>query len=68
MINIFFQQLVLGYKLLEDKEGLVNNLKLRANYGITGNQEFAVNSAVARAIHGNNGSLNVVQNANEDLK
>jgi iron complex outermembrane receptor protein len=27
----------------------IRNLKLRANYGITGNQEFAVNSAVARA-------------------
>jgi iron complex outermembrane receptor protein len=46
----------------------MNNLKLRANYGITGNQEFAVNSAVARASYGNNGSLNVCSNANEDLK
>jgi iron complex outermembrane receptor protein len=41
MINMVIPAVGLGYKLLEDKEGLVNNLKLRANYGITGNQEFA---------------------------
>lgn len=63
-----FPALGLGYKVFEDKAGLVNSLKLRANYGITGNQEFAVNSAVARASYGNNGSLNVDTNANEDLK
>ena len=63
-----FPAVGLGYKVFEDKAGLVNSLKLRANYGITGNQEFAVNSAVARASYGNNGSLNVDSNANEDLK
>ena len=63
-----FPAIGLGYKVFEDKAGLVNSIKLRANYGITGNQEFAVNSAVARASYGNNGSLNVDSNANEDLK
>lgn len=63
-----FPAVGLGYKVFEDKAGLVNSIKLRANYGITGNQEFAVNSAVARASYGNNGSLNVDTNANEDLK
>ena len=63
-----FPSVGLGYKVFEDKAGLVNSLKLRANYGITGNQEFAVNSAVARASYGNNGSLNVDTNANPDLK
>lgn len=64
----YFPAVGLGYKLLEDNEGLLNTLKLRANYGITGNQEFAVNSAVARASYGNNGALNVDSNANEDLR
>jgi TonB-dependent starch-binding outer membrane protein SusC len=63
-----FPSVGLGYKVFEDKEGLVNNLKLRGNFGITGNQEFAVNSAVARASYGNNGALNVDTNANADLK
>lgn len=63
-----FPAIGLGYKVFEDKAGLVNSIKLRANYGITGNQEFAVNSAVARASYGLNGALNVDSNANEDLK
>ena len=63
-----FPSVGLGYKVFEDKAGLLNSLKVRANYGITGNQEFAVNSAVARASYGNNGSLNVDTNANADLK
>ncbi|BDB53945.1 SusC/RagA family TonB-linked outer membrane protein [Flavobacterium ammoniigenes] len=66
--NGSFPSVGLGYKVFEDKAGLVNSLKVRANYGITGNQEFAVNSAVARASYGNNGSLNVDTNANADLK
>ena len=66
--NGSFPSVGLGYKVFEDKAGLVNSVKVRANYGITGNQEFAVNSAVARASYGNNGSLNVDTNANADLK
>ncbi len=66
--NGSFPSVGLGYKVFEDKAGLLNSLKVRANFGITGNQEFAVNSAVARASYGNNGSLNVDTNANADLK
>jgi len=63
-----FPSVGLGYKVFEDKAGILNSLKLRTNYGVTGNQEFAVNSAVARASYGLNGSLNVDTNANADLK
>jgi iron complex outermembrane receptor protein len=66
--NGSFPSVGLGYKVFEDKAGLLNSLKVRANYGITGNQEFAVNSAVARASYGNNGSLNVDNNGNYNLK
>jgi iron complex outermembrane receptor protein len=54
--------------VVEDKEGLLNSFKIRGNYGITGNQEFAPNSAIARASYGNNGNLNVDTNSNADLK
>ena len=65
----YFPSVGLAYKVIEDKDGLVNNLKLRANYGITGNQEFASNSAIARAsFGGGEGSSNVDTNANENLK
>jgi TonB-linked SusC/RagA family outer membrane protein len=65
----YFPSIGLGYKVFEDKAGLVNSLKLRANYGITGNQEFAPNSAVSRAsFGGGDGSSIVDSNANENLK
>lgn len=35
-----------AYKLVESKDGLVNDVKIRGNYGSTGNQEFAANSAL----------------------
>jgi len=64
----YFPSLGVGYKIVNEEEGLVNNLKVRANWGITGNQEFAPNSAIARASYGNNGALNVDSNANSELK
>ncbi len=63
----YFPSLGLGYKVFEDKAGLVNSLKLRANYGITGNQEFAPNSAVARASYYDN-NQSTDSNANDKLK
>ena len=54
--------------LFQDHEGILNNLKLRANWGITGNSEFAVNSAIAKAEYGNNGVLNLSNNSNPDLR
>ncbi len=63
-----FPSVGVGYKVFEDKAGLLNNLKVRTNFGVTGNQEFAVNSAIARASYGNNGTFNVDTNDNSDLK
>ena len=63
----YFPAVGLGYKVFEDKVGLVNSIKLRANYGITGNQEFAVNSAVARSTYLINGKLESDSGANANL-
>ena len=43
-------------------------LKLRGNYGITGNQEFPVNSAVDKSNYGNGGSPQTVSGANSELR
>ncbi|WP_240723418.1 SusC/RagA family TonB-linked outer membrane protein [Flavobacterium sp. GT3P67] len=64
----YFPSVGIAYKVVEGKEGLVNDFKVRGNYGITGNQEFSPNSAIARASYGNNGTLGVDSNANADLK
>lgn len=56
-----------GYKVFDASEGTINFLKVRGNWGITGNQEFDANSAVARAEY-RDGSLNTANNANPDLK
>ncbi|MFE3869902.1 SusC/RagA family TonB-linked outer membrane protein [Flavobacterium sp. ZS1P70] len=64
----YFPSVGVAYKVVDEKEGLVNSFKIRGNYGITGNQEFAPNSAIARASYGNNGTLGVDSNANADLK
>ena len=58
----------IAYKLVENKEGLLNDFKIRGSYGITGNQEFPTNSSVARSSYGLNGSLNLDNNSNADLK
>lgn len=63
-----FPSLGAAYQLIDGKSGILNNFKIRGNWGITGNQEFAPNSAVARASYGNNGTLNVDSNANSQLK
>ena len=63
-----FPSLGLGYKILEGKEGWVNSLKLRGNFGVTGNQEFAPNSAIGRAVYGNNGAQTIDNSANANLK
>ncbi|SDZ87920.1 iron complex outermembrane recepter protein [Flavobacterium gillisiae] len=64
----YFPSVGIAYKVVDNHEGLVNDFKIRGNYGITGNQEFAPNSAIARASYGNNGSLNLDSNSNADLK
>jgi TonB-linked SusC/RagA family outer membrane protein len=64
----YFPSLGLAYNVFSDNEGILNNLKVRGNYGITGNQEFAPNSAILKTAYGNNGALSVVNNPNPDLK
>jgi iron complex outermembrane receptor protein len=64
----YFPSVGLAYKVVDNKDGLVNDFKIRGNYGITGNQEFAPNSAIARASYSNNGSLNLDSNSNADLR
>ena len=62
-----FPSIGLGYKLFEDHSGFINNLKIRGNWGITGNQEFEANSAIAKS-NFNNGSISTVTNANPNLE
>jgi len=64
----YFPSVGLAYKVVEDKDGLLNSFKLRANIGKTGNQEFAPNSAISRGSYQLNGVLTVDSNANADLK
>jgi TonB-dependent starch-binding outer membrane protein SusC len=56
-----------AYKLVSEKEGLVNAFKIRTNYGITGNSEFLVNSAIEK-IEYVNGAQKFVNNGNPNLK
>ena len=62
-----FPAVGLGYKFIENEAGSINNLKIRGSWGITGNQEFAVNSAISKSRY-SNGSVSVVTNANPDLE
>ena len=48
--------------------GLVNSLKLRGSWGITGNQEFPAGAAQAKYSFSQNGGLGQVNNPNPDLK
>ena len=56
-----------AYKFIDDYGGDINLVKLRLNYGITGNQEFSPNSAIAVSAYAD-GNLNPVTNANDELK
>ncbi len=49
--------------------GFVNSLKLRAGWGLTGNQEFPSGAALARyALNDNNSGISLVQLSNNNLK
>jgi TonB-dependent starch-binding outer membrane protein SusC len=63
----FFPSAGLGYKLVNDKEGIINNLKVRGSYGVTGNSEFAVNSAVDKFTY-DNGNLKPQNSYNPNLR
>jgi len=56
-----------AYKFFNNREGAVNNLKVRLNWGIVGNQEFDPNSSLAVGQY-NNGALSQTGNSNADLK
>jgi TonB-dependent starch-binding outer membrane protein SusC len=58
----------IGYKVISNKDGLVNDFKIRGSYGITGNQDFAINSALGRSSYALDGALVLDSNKNEDLK
>ncbi len=64
----YFPSVGLGYKIFENQEGKINNLKIRSSWGITGNQEFPINQAIAVGRFSNNGTFNTINNANPDLK
>jgi TonB-linked SusC/RagA family outer membrane protein len=64
----YFPSVGIAYKVVDNKEGIVNSFKIRGNYGITGNQEFAPNSAISRGSYGINGTLGVDTNSNADLR
>jgi TonB-linked SusC/RagA family outer membrane protein len=46
----------------------LNQFKIRAGYGRTGNQEFPAGSAQSQYAYGTNGALNPLNNQNPDLK
>jgi TonB-dependent starch-binding outer membrane protein SusC len=58
----------IAYKIIEDKEGFLNNFKIRGSYGKTGNQEFAANSAIAKESFQNGASTGEQVNRNSALK
>jgi TonB-linked SusC/RagA family outer membrane protein len=62
-----FPSLGLGYKLVANKDGLVNDLKLRGNIGKTGNTEFPRNSSVGIIEYNGPDQFNIVNNANSQL-
>ena len=62
-----FPSVGIGYKLFSNKEGLLNDLKIRANYGITGNSEFPINSTIGIIQYNGPDSFNIVNNANANL-
>jgi TonB-dependent starch-binding outer membrane protein SusC len=64
----YFPAVGAAYKLISSKDGLLNDFKVRGNYGVTGNQEFPVNSAISKAVYGNGGSPSTVSGANEELR
>ena len=59
-----------GYKIFSGRDGMVNDLKIRGSYGITGNQEFSPNSAlrVARYVNGPGQGFGDQINDNPDLR
>jgi iron complex outermembrane receptor protein len=49
----YFPSVGIAYKV-ENKDGIVNDFKIRGNFGKTGNQKFSPNSAISRGSYGLN--------------
>lgn len=64
----YFPAVGAAYKIVNNGDGLLNDIKVRGNWGITGNQEFPVNSALNKANYGNGGSPQTVSGANSELR
>jgi TonB-linked SusC/RagA family outer membrane protein len=64
----YFPAVGAAYKIINEKDGLLNDVKVRGNWGITGNQEFPVNSSLNKAVFGNGGSPQTVSGANNLLR
>jgi TonB-dependent starch-binding outer membrane protein SusC len=62
-----FPSFGVAYKLVNDKEGFLNNIKIRGSYGKTGNSELPVNAASTVYTY-NNLIAEFVNNGNPDLK
>jgi iron complex outermembrane receptor protein len=62
-----FPSLGLAYKLVDGKDGLVNDFKLRTNIGKTGNTEFPRNSSVSIIEYNGPDKFTIVNNANSQL-
>lgn len=62
-----FPSVGVGYKIFSNKEGIVNDLKLRVNYGITGDSGFPVNSTIGIIQYNGPDSFNIVNNASANL-
>ena len=62
-----FPSLGLAYKLVDGKDGLINDLKLRTNVGKTGNTEFPRNSSVSIIEYNGPDQFTIVNNANSQL-
>ena len=62
-----FPAVGIAYKFLDNNAGNVNTIKLRGNFGVTGNQEFDNNSALFVGQF-SNGEFVQTTNVNPDLK
>lgn len=62
-----FPSIGLGYKVVEGKEGMVNDLKVRFNAGKTGNIEFPRNSSLSLIRYNGSNEFVPVNNANSEL-
>jgi iron complex outermembrane receptor protein len=63
----YFPAVGFAYKAISNQEGMLNDLKLRLNYGTSGNSEFLVNAAIDKAEY-INGVQSYVNSGNPNLR